>query len=186
MDDGLPIGRGTISQDDDARWSLHSGGAGWLNTVVVLAIAALLIIGVCAMGVSRFRDDLSLRAHGVALAADVEQVYLSGHKPSGWNIAYRYRVVRGASAGSTLRGHDSATPAQAAAARRTGIVPVAYDSTSPRRSALNFDGAVFKRPGAQLLDDPNWPLTIAMTIVAGLAAVILMRRGLPQRSTRLE
>jgi hypothetical protein len=159
---------------------------GWLKTVVVFAIAALLIIGVGVVGVNRFRDDLSLRAHGVRLAADVERVYLSGHKPSGWNIAYRYRVVRGASAGNTLRGHGSATPAQAAAARRTGMVPVVYDSTSPRRSALNFDGAVFKGPGAQLLDDPDWPLTITMTIVAGLGAVILMRRRMPQRSARLE
>jgi hypothetical protein len=124
----------------------------------ILLLQGLVFCGVLAWVViwqiSDYRKAVEIQRHGLKADAAVVRFYQDSCGRSGCSMNVKYSFIAGP--GSTLpgklivghayiAGDDYVDNANYKYAAAHNSVPIAYDSTHPARSALNFNNEVFKR-----------------------------------------
>lgn len=151
-----------------------------MQQIVVVPVMLLLVsMVVIAPQLLDYRKLVAIRQHGARAEAQVDDVYTSCGKHSCSRRVRYHFTVAGQSAtwtGDERLGSDRDGEPHAAYAGRTGHVPIAYDTTRPNRSALNFDNSVFTAMQETQVASSLRAMGGIMTIEIGLVTVFLMVR----------
>lgn len=145
-----------------------------------LDIAARVTYGVviaCGLGMIAFMATTSLKLaqiqrHGARADAEVVDIFTGTCSKHGCSMEVQYRFVPAGRGGAPIIGYsylaNSRDPDNPRwiAAETTGHVPIAYDTTDPTVSALNFNDSVFRVDHLRATE-------IAMLMIGGLWGVVL-------------
>jgi hypothetical protein len=163
---GTPAGESTSTAPPGlAKTSLRDS---MRRTFMVLgAIYGLLIVGVVVWQVADYGKTSRLKAHGVRANAAVVRIYTDqcGRHGCNLNVEYAYST----NSGQTFHGYgyltsdDNLDDEDYKFAKTHSTVPIVFDVSAPKLSALNFRDRVFTQ------DSISWRLQF-IALIAGLFA----------------
>lgn len=180
----------TLIRDGVGRWGLQTAptrscsvtpgndvkaaSMGALKRIVMVQglIFGCVFVGLVVWQITSYNKAAELQRHGVKTEASVVRLYndLCGRHGCDMSVEYEFQAGDGKTyhGYASLAGDDYRDDPDYQYAVRQRTVPVAFDSTDPNRSDLNFRNSVFS----------GNPLSLALTMIAVFVGIMIVVGGL--------